>query len=86
MRVAQDADASGRTPMRKKTRVGYGCCDVGNSREKNIGEGKAQDFHGSLASFSELPISVQVTLLKWRSVTVRYISISTVLTFRRSRV
>ena len=51
MRVAQGADASGRTPMRKKTRVGYGCCDVGNSREKNNGEGRAPDFRGLLAVF-----------------------------------
>ena len=40
VRVAQCVEASGRTPMRKNTRVGYGCCDIGNSREKILGRAK----------------------------------------------
>ena len=63
MRVAQGADASGRTPMRKKTRVGYGCCDVETAGRKTMGKAERQTSVVRL-QFSKLPVSVQVILLK----------------------
>ena len=32
--------------------------------QKILGRGQAQSFHGSLASFSDLPVSVRCSLLK----------------------